>query len=83
MHLTKKQTKMLRQILLAAGLLIFIRLMTPYWESHMGPFGSLYETAEGFRYRQPLLPLAYLIPYLTVGRVMIRRSASSVSRRVA
>ena len=66
-NLSKKERKLLRRILLAAGLLIFIVVMTPVWESRMGPFGSLYETPDGFRYHQPFIPAAYLIAYLIVG----------------
>jgi len=66
-NLSKKERKLLRRILLAAGLLIFIVVMTPVWESRMGPFGSLYETPDGFRYHQPFIPVAYLIAYLIVG----------------
>ena len=65
--MTKKQKSRLRRILISAGLLIFILLMTPYWESHMGPFGSLYETPEGLRYHQPFIPVGYLIAYLIIG----------------
>ena len=79
MHtLTKKQKKMLRRILLSAALLIFAAVMTPYWESTAGPFGSLYETPEGFRYHQPFLPVAYLIPYLIVGRDVLLRSLHNI-----
>ena len=79
MHaLTKKQKKLLRRILLAAALLIFAKGMTPYWETHMGPFGSLYETPEGLRYHQPFLPVAYLIPYLIVGRDVLLRSLHNI-----
>ena len=59
--LTRKQKKILRRILIAAGFLLFITVMTPYWESHMGPFGSLYETPDGLRYHQPFIPVGYLI----------------------
>jgi len=65
--MSKKQKNRLRRILISAGLLIFILLMTPYWESRMGPFGSLYETPEGFRYHQPFIPLGYLAAYLIIG----------------
>jgi len=65
--MSKKQKNRLRRILISAGLLIFILLMTPYWESHMGAFGSLYETPEGFRYHQPFIPLGYLAAYLIIG----------------
>ena len=65
--LTKKQTKMLRRILIAAGLLVFIVAMAPFWESHMGPFDSLYETPDGFRYHQPFIPVAYFVTYLIIG----------------
>ena len=65
--LSRKEQKMLRRILIAAGLLIFIAAMTPFWESHMGPFGSLYETPDGFRYHQPFIPAGYLIAYLIIG----------------
>ena len=65
--LSRKERKMLRRILVAAALLVFIILMTPYWESYMGPFGSLYETPDGFRYHQPFIPVGYLIAYLIAG----------------
>ena len=65
--LSRKERKKLLRILLSAALLIWIVLMTPYWETHMGPFGSLYETPDGFRYHQPLIPVGYLIAYLIIG----------------
>jgi len=76
--LTRKQKKMLRQILIAAELLLFITLMTPFWESHMGPFGSLYETPDGFRYHQPFIPVGYLIAYLIVGRDVLRKAFRNI-----
>ena len=66
-NLSRKERKLLLRICIAACLLVFTILMTPYWESKMGAFGSLYETPEGFRYHQPLIPVAYLIAYLIVG----------------
>ena len=66
-NLSKKQKRLLRRILISAGLLIFIAAMTPFWESRMGPFGSLYETPDGFRYHQPFIPAAYLMIYLLIG----------------
>jgi len=72
--LSRKEQKMLRRILIAAALLLFVVLMTPYWESTMGPFGSLHETPDGLRYHQPFLPLGYLIPYLIVGWDVLRKA---------
>lgn len=76
--LTKKQTKMLRRILIAAGLLVFIVAMAPFWESHMGPFGSLYETPDGFRYHQPFIPVAYFVTYLIIGWDILWKAARNI-----
>ena len=76
--LTRKQKKMLRRILIAAGLLLFIVVMTPYWESHMGPFGSLYETPDGLRYHQPFIPVGYLISYLIVGWDVVYKAIRNI-----
>ena len=76
--LTRKQKKMLRRILIAAGFLLFIAVMTPYWESHMGPFGSLYETPDGLRYHQPFIPVGYLISYLIVGWDVVYKAIRNI-----
>ena len=76
--LSRKEKKLLRRILIAAGLLLFIVMMTPYWESHMGPFGSLYETPDGFRYHQPFIPVGYLIAYLIVGWDVVYKAIRNI-----
>ena len=66
--LTKKQKKLLRRILIAAALLIFTILMTPRWESTVGPFGDAYIDDNGTMViTQPWIWLWYLAAYLIIG----------------
>ena len=76
--LSRKERKLLRRILISAGLLLFVVFMTPHWESHMGPFGSLYETSDGFRYYQPFIPVGYLIAYLIAGGDILYKALRNI-----
>ena len=67
-HLSRKERKKLRRILLAAALLIFTVVMTPRWESTVGMWGDQYIADDGTMViTQPWIPLWYLAAYLIIG----------------
>ena len=77
-NLSKKQIRMLRRILIAAGLLIFTIVMTPRWESTVGMWGVTHDGPDGLVIRQPFIPYLYFIAYLIIGRDVLWKALRNI-----
>ena len=69
---------MLRRILIAAALLIFISAMTPRWESTVGMWGVTHDGPDGLVIRQPFIPYLYFIAYLIIGRDVLWKALRNI-----
>ena len=77
-NLSKKQIRMLRRILIAAALLIFISAMTPRWESTVGMWGETHDGPDGLVIHQPFIPYLYFIAYLIIGRDVLWKALRNI-----
>ena len=69
---------MLRRILIAAALLIFISAMTPRWESTVGMWGETHDGPDGLVIHQPFIPYLYFIAYLIIGRDVLWKALRNI-----
>ncbi len=77
--LSKKERKMLRRILLSAGFLLFIILMTPRWESTVGMWGLTHDGPNGtLVIRQSFIPWLYFFTYLYIGRDVLGKALRGI-----
>lgn len=78
--MSNKQTRMLRRILIAAALLLLIKLLTPLWASVAGNFGGVFLQDDGTLGGSPLVWPWYLIAYLTIGWDVLWRAIRNIAR---
>jgi len=77
--MTKKQKRMLRRILLAAGLLILVGLLPTIWLPGPIPFVSVSHVSESGKAAFSLAKwVLYLIPYLVIGRDVLWRAVRNI-----
>ena len=77
-NLSRRQRKMLLRILIAAALLLFVKLMTPRWESAAPLFGSGGLDGSGVLHSQPILWPWYLVPYLIIGWDVLYKAVRNI-----